>query len=111
MTNSEFRESPKGYKNIDLANTQFRKLVESVKNCDGKVPALTFSSTRWLENALYNREIIEDEYNERMKNIKEQTRIFDEKCSCLKAAKLRDLEKQGPFGWENPQTAYIPYYM
>jgi uncharacterized protein (DUF2344 family) len=98
MTNSEFREPPKGYKNIDLANVQYKKLVESVKNCDSKVPALTFSSTRWLENALYSREIIEDEYNEKMKKIKEQTRIFDEKCSCLEATKLRNLEKQSPFG-------------
>lgn len=64
MTDSEFREPPKGYKNIDLANAQFKKLAESVKNCDIGVPALTFSSTRWLENALYSREIIEDEYNE-----------------------------------------------
>lgn len=95
---TEFREPPKGYKNIDLANIQFKKLEESVKNCDSQVPALTFSSTRWLENALYSREIIEDEYNEKMKKIKEQTRIFDEKCSCLKAGKLRDLEKQSPFG-------------
>lgn len=98
MTDSEFREPPKGYKNIDLANTQLKKLVESVKNCDSKVPALTFSSTRWLENALYSREIIEDEYNEKMKKIKEQTRIFDEKCSCLEATELRDLKKQSPFG-------------
>ena len=94
---TEFKEPPKGYKNIDLANIQFTKLVESVKECDSKVPALTFSSARWLENALYSREIIEDEYNEKMKKIKEQTRVFDEKCSCLEATKLRDLEKQGPF--------------
>jgi len=98
MTESEFGEPPKGYKNIDLVNAQFKKLVESVNNCDSKVPALTFSSTRWLENALYSREIIEEEYDERMKKIKEQTRIFDEKCSCLKASKLRDLEKQSIFG-------------
>lgn len=103
MTNSklekegEFGKPPKGYKNADLANTQLKKLVESVKNCDSDVPALTFSSTRWLENAFYSREIIEEEYNEKMKNIKEQTRIFDEKCSCLKGAKLRDLEKQSSF--------------
>jgi len=76
----EFREPPRGYKNIDLAKTQFKKLEESVKNCDTTVPALTFSSTRWLENAFYNREIIEDEYNERMTKIKEQTRIFDVTC-------------------------------
>jgi dihydroorotate dehydrogenase len=95
---TEFREPPKGYNNIDLANIQFKKLVESVNNCDSQVPALTFSSTRWLENALYSREIIEEEYDKRMKNIKEQTRIFDENCSCLNATKLRDLEKQGPFG-------------
>ena len=83
MTNSEFREPPKGYKNIDLANAQFKKLKESVNNCDTNVPALTFSSTRWLENAFYSREIIEDEYNERMTKIKEQTRIFDKDCKCV----------------------------
>lgn len=83
MVNSEFREPPRGYKNIDLAKSQFKKLEESVKNCDTTVPALTFSSTRWLENALQSREIIEDEYNERMIKIKEQTRIFDNKCECV----------------------------
>ena len=82
MVNSEFREPPKGYKNIDLSNAQFKKLEESVKNCSTEVPALTLSSTRWLENAFYSREIIEDEYNEKMTKIKEQTRIFDEKCEC-----------------------------
>ena len=39
--------------------------------------------TRWLENALQSREIIEDEYNERMTKIKEQTRTFDNKCECV----------------------------
>lgn len=82
MTNSEFREPPKGYRNIDLANTEFKELTRTVKHCGTKVPALTFSSTRWLENALYSREIIEDEYNERMRKIKEQTEIFDKKCEC-----------------------------
>lgn len=82
MLKSEFIEPPRGYKNIDLAKARFKKLEESVKNCSTKVPALTFSSTRWLENALYSKEIIEDEYNERMTKIKEQTRIFGEKCEC-----------------------------
>lgn len=83
MASSEFREPPKGYKNIDLAKMRFKDLEESVKNCSTKVPALTFSSTRWLENALYSREIIEDEYNGIMTKIKEQTRIFDDKCECV----------------------------
>lgn len=83
MTISEFKEPPKGYKNIDLAKMRFKDLEESVKNCSTKVPALTFSSTRWLENALYSREIIEDEYNERMTKIKEQTHIFDNECECV----------------------------
>jgi hypothetical protein len=52
MTESEFREPPKGYKNIDLANVQLKKLVESANNCDSKVPAMTFSSTRQLETVL-----------------------------------------------------------
>ena len=56
---SEFRKPPQGYKNIDLAKAQFEKLAESVKHCGTEVPALTFSSTRWLENALYSREIVE----------------------------------------------------
>jgi len=83
MTISEFKEPPKGYKNIDLAKMRFRDLEESVKNCSTKVPVLTYSSTRWLENALYSREIIEDEYNEIMAKIKEQTRMFGDKCECI----------------------------
>ena len=85
---TEFSKPPKGYKNIDLAHTQFAKLEDAVERCDETTPALTFSSTRWLENAFYtkavNREIIEDEYNERMEKIKEQTRKFIDKCSCNK---------------------------
>ena len=84
MNVEEFSKPPKGYKNIDLAKSQFVKLEDAARKCDETTPALTFSSTRWLENAFYSREIIEDEYNERMKKIKEQTRKFIDICSCSK---------------------------
>lgn len=80
----EFYIPPKGLKNIDMATKQFTKLEMSVNACDKDTPALTFSSTRWLENALYNREIIEEEYDNRMDKIKEQTRKFIERCNCHK---------------------------
>jgi len=83
-TEQEFRNPPKGYKNIDLAKAQMKKLELSVKACDKDTPALTFSSTRWLENAFYSREIIEDDYNKLMTRIKAQTRIFIDKCDCVK---------------------------
>lgn len=78
----EFRKPPKGYKNIDLAIKQFMKLQSSVNSCSTDTSALTYSSTRWLENAFYGREITEEEYDSRMDVIKEQTRIFIEKCNC-----------------------------
>ena len=79
----KFLVPPKGYKNIDMAKLQFSKLEKSARNCDKDTPALTYSSTRWLENAIYSREIIEEEYNRRMEQVKEQTRIFENKCSCF----------------------------
>lgn len=80
----EYSKPPKGYKNIDLATTQFTKLQLSVNACSTDTPALTYSSTRWLENAFYSREIIEEEYDSRMDKIKEQTRRFIDRCNCHK---------------------------
>ncbi len=78
-----FRNPPKGYKNIDAAKSSINKLEISVKECSNETPAHTFSATRWLENALYSREIIEEDYDKLMSKIKEQTRIFMDKCSCI----------------------------
>jgi hypothetical protein len=77
-----FKNPPTGYKNIDLAKIQIGKLEKSVKECDSDTPALVFSSTRWLENAFYSREIIEEDYDKLMAKIKGQTRQFMNKCEC-----------------------------
>ena len=79
----EFQKPPRGYKNIDLAKKQLGKLEISVQKCEPETAALTFSSTRWLENALYSREIIEDDYDILMSKIKDQTRKFIDDCKCL----------------------------
>ena len=77
-----FKKPPRGYKNIDLAKIQIGKLEKSVKECDLDTPALVFSSTRWLENAFYSREIIEEDYDKLMTKIKSQTRQFGKNCEC-----------------------------
>ena len=79
------RQPPKGYKNIDLAKIGIRKLEKSVKDCDTDTSALTLSSARWLENAFYSREIIEEDYDKLMSNIKGQTRKFIRDCGCSKS--------------------------
>ena len=79
---TEYKKPPTGYKNIDLAKKQFNKLEIAVEECDVDTAALTFSSTRWLENAFYSREIIEEDYNRLMSKIKAQTRRFIENCAC-----------------------------
>ncbi len=80
---SEYRKPPKGYKNIDLAKISINKLERSVKECSTDTPAHTLSATRWLENAFYSREIIEEDYDRLMSNIKTQTRTFTDKCECV----------------------------
>lgn len=88
-TTSEYMERghkkpPVGYKNIDLAKRQMKKLEESVKDCRTDTSALTLSSARWLENAFYSREIIEEDYDKLMSDIKAQTRKFISNCKCSK---------------------------
>ena len=78
------RNPPRGYKNIDLARIQMKKLIQSVDECSSDTPAFTLSSSRWLENAFYSREIIEEDYDGLMAKIKEQTRKFIKNCECLK---------------------------
>jgi len=80
-----FKKPPTGYKNIDLAKKQMKKLEESVKDCSKDTPALTLSSARWLENAFYSREIIEEDYDKLMSDIKAQTRQFIKDCECSKS--------------------------
>lgn len=79
------RKHPKGYKNIDLAKIGMNKLEQSVKDCILDTPALTLSSARWLENAFYSREIIEEDYDKLMAKIKQQTRKFIDDCKCSKS--------------------------
>lgn len=79
-----YRRPPKGYKNIDLAKKSISKLELSVNECSQDTPARTLSAARWLENAFYSREIIEEDYDKLMTRIKEQTRRFIDKCSCIK---------------------------
>jgi len=76
------KKPPKGYKNIDLAKIQIGKLEKSVKECDSDTPSLVLSSAMWLEDALYSREIIEEDYDKLMTNIKGQTRQFMNNCKC-----------------------------
>lgn len=80
----QYKNPPKGYKNIDLAKKSINKLELSVKACSQDTPAHTFSATRWLENAFYSREIIEEDYDRLMSKIESQTRIFIDKCECTK---------------------------
>ena len=74
---------PAGWKKIDLAKRQLSKLEMSVQDCETDTVALTLSSARWLEDAFYSREIIEEDYDNLMTKIKEQTRKFIDNCKCL----------------------------
>ncbi len=82
-----YRRPPKGYKNIDLAKKSMSKLEDAVEKCSHNAPAHTLSAARWLENAFYGREIIEEDYDKLMTRIKEHTRKFIDKCSCIKDEK------------------------
>jgi hypothetical protein len=82
MVEQVHRKPPTGYKNIDIALSSLKKLEGSVKECDQNTPAHTLSTARWLENAVVNKEIDEEYYEEFMARIKTQTRIFAGKCDC-----------------------------
>lgn len=83
MIEQGHRKPPKGYKNIDIAISSLKKLEASANECNHDTPAHTLSATRWLENAVSDNEIDEDDYDEFMSNIKAQTHIFVDKCTCL----------------------------
>jgi hypothetical protein len=83
MIEQGHRNPPKGHKNIDLAISSIKKLKVSVKECSQDAPAHTLSAARWLENAIVKKEIDEEDYDEFMSKIKEQTREFVDKCGCL----------------------------
>jgi hypothetical protein len=82
MTEQGHRKPPRGHKNIDVALSSLKKLEESVKECSLDTPAHTLSAARWLENAVVNKEVDEEYYDEFMSRIKIQTRIFADKCDC-----------------------------
>lgn len=83
MTGQGHRNPPQGHKNIDLAISSIKKLEGSAKECGQDAPAHTLSAARWLQNAVVNKEIDEEDYEEFMAKIKEQTRMFVDKCDCL----------------------------
>lgn len=83
MVEQGHRKPPKGYKNLDLAISSLKKLEVSIKECSQDTPAHTLSAARWLENAVVNKEIDEEDYDEFMAKIKAQTREFVDKCNCL----------------------------
>ncbi len=83
MAEQEHRNPPKGHKNIDLAILSLKKLGLSVKECGQDTPAHTLSAARWLENAVVNKEIDEEDYDEFMEKVKVQTREFLDRCDCL----------------------------
>ena len=83
MVEQGHRNPPRGHKNTDLAISSIKKLEVSVKECGQDAPAHTLSAARWLENAVVNKEIDEEDYEEFMEKIKLQTREFVDKCNCL----------------------------
>lgn len=86
MVEQGHRKPPSGYKNIDLTLSSIKKLKESVNECNQDTPAHTLSAARWLENSFVNKEIDEEDYDEFMAMIKEQTREFLDKCDCPSAS-------------------------
>ena len=71
-------------KNINLADITFTRLRLFINDCDPVTPEIAASTARYIENALFTREINETEYLANIKMLKDETDRFKNSCSCIK---------------------------
>ena len=74
---------PTRFKSIDLAEIETTKLKHDAQNCEPRTPEIAVLSSKYLEQAFYEKEITEKEYNEKIKVLNRETDRFKNNCSCL----------------------------
>ena len=74
---------PARFKSIDLAEIEITKLKHDAQNCEPRTPEVAASTAKYLEQAFYEKEITEKEYNDRTKVLNKETDRFKINCSCI----------------------------
>lgn len=71
------------FKPSDLAEIEIVKLKQLAQNCEPITPEIAVLSSKYIEQAFYEKEITEKEYNEKIKILNRETDRFKNNCSCL----------------------------
>lgn len=77
------RFTPTRFKSIDLAEIEIAKLRHDAQNCGTRTPEVAVLSSKYIEQAFYEKEITEKEYNEKIKILDRETDRFKNNCSCI----------------------------
>lgn len=74
---------PIKFKSSELAEIEITKLKRSSQNCGPYTPEIAALSSKYLEQAFYEKEIIEEEYKKMTNMINKETDRFKNNCSCI----------------------------
>ena len=74
---------PTRFKSSDLAEIEIVKLKHCAQNCEPVTPEIAVLSSKYIEQAFYEKNITEKEYNEKIKILNRETDRFKNNCSCL----------------------------
>lgn len=81
MTTDSF--IPARFKSSDLAEIEIVKLKQLAQNCEPVTPEIAVLSSKYIEQAFYEKEITEKEYKEKIKILNKETDRFKNNCSCI----------------------------
>lgn len=70
-------------KNIDLAKIQFDRLRLFINDCNPQVSEIATSAGRYIEAALYTKEINETEYIDNIEKLRKENNRFKSSCKCI----------------------------
>ena len=74
---------PTRFKSADLADVEIAKLKHSSQNCDPRTSEIAALSSKYIEQAFYEKEITEEEYKNLTNRLNKETDRFKNNCSCL----------------------------
>jgi len=69
---------------VPMVGIAFTRLKLFVNDCDSETPEIVASTARYIESALYTKEINGTEYSANIKMLKDETDRFKNNCYCTK---------------------------
>lgn len=72
------------FKSKILALEAINRLGHKVEQCDHNIPYTLDRASKYLESALYERQMTDEEYDENRKKIDKSMNEFFQNCSCTK---------------------------